>query len=64
MRLKVAREGKSHFEDTVYGEQEREYSEIEDLVLLRSDGHPLYNLSVVIDDIEMGITHVSADRTI
>jgi glutamyl-tRNA synthetase len=29
---------------------------IEDLVLLRSDGHPLYNLSVVIDDIEMGIT--------
>ena len=39
-------------------QQEREYSEIEDLVLLRSDGHPLYNLSVVIDDIEMGITHV------
>ena len=38
--------------------QERDYSEIEDLVLLRSDGHPLYNLSVVIDDIEMGITHV------
>ena len=34
------------------------YAEIEDLVLLRSDGHPLYNLSVVIDDIEMGITHV------
>ena len=33
-------------------------SEIEDLVLLRSDGHPLYNLSVVIDDISMGITHV------
>ncbi|MDX6383308.1 MAG: glutamyl-tRNA synthetase, partial [Blastocatellia bacterium] len=30
----------------------------EDLVLLRSDGHPLYNLSVVLDDIEMGITHV------
>ena len=42
----------------VYGPQERDYSEIEDLVLLRSDGHPLYNLSVVIDDIEMGITHV------
>jgi glutamyl-tRNA synthetase len=42
----------------VYGEQERAYSEIEDLVLLRSDGHPLYNLSVVLDDIEMSITHV------
>ena len=48
----------SRFADIVYGDQERAYSEIEDLVLLRSDGHPLYNLSVVLDDIEMGITHV------
>ncbi len=58
IRLKVARDGTSHFTDIVYGEQDRDYSEIEDLVLLRSDGHPLYNLSVVLDDIEMGITHV------
>jgi glutamyl-tRNA synthetase len=58
IRLKVAPEGTSRFTDIVYGEQERTYSEIEDLVLLRSDGHPLYNLSVVLDDIEMGITHV------
>ena len=58
IRLKVAPEGKTHFSDAVYGEQERNYAEIEDLVLLRSDGHPLYNLSVVIDDIEMRITHV------
>lgn len=58
IRLKVAREGESRFTDIVYGEQHRGYSEIEDLVLLRSDGHPLYNLSVVLDDIEMGITHV------
>ena len=58
VRLKIPREGKTHFADLVYGPQEREYSEIEDLVLLRSDGHPLYNLSVVIDDIEMAITHV------
>ena len=58
IRLKVSREGTSHFADIVYGEQERTHSEIEDLVLLRSDGHPLYNLSVVLDDIEMGITHV------
>ena len=58
VRLKVAQDGKTHFDDLVYGAQERSYSEIEDLVLLRSDGHPLYNLSVVIDDIEMGITHV------
>jgi glutamyl-tRNA synthetase len=58
VRLKVAREGRSRFEDAVYGTQERDYSEIEDLVLLRSDGHPLYNLSVVCDDIEMRITDV------
>lgn len=58
VRLKIPDEGKTHFQDIVYGPQERAYTEIEDLVLLRSDGHPLYNLSVVIDDIEMGITHV------
>jgi glutamyl-tRNA synthetase len=58
VRLKVAREGRSSFADAVYGAQERDYSEIEDLVLLRSDGHPLYNLSVVCDDIEMRITDV------
>lgn len=58
VRLKVATSGETTFDDIVYGPQQRIYSEIEDLVLLRSDGHPLYNLSVVIDDIEMGITHV------
>ena len=58
IRLKVAGEGASRFADIVYGNQERSFAEIEDLVLLRSDGHPLYNLSVVLDDIEMGITHV------
>ena len=58
IRLKIAKDGKTSFEDAVYGLQERDYSEIEDLVLLRSDGHPLYNLAVVCDDIEMDITHV------
>ena len=59
VRLKVAAEGRTSFDDRVYGSQEREHSEIEDLVLLRSgDLSPLYNLSVVVDDIEMGITHV------
>jgi glutamyl-tRNA synthetase len=58
VRLKVANEGQTKFDDIVYGAQERNYTEIEDLVLLRSDGQPLYNLSVVIDDITMGITHV------
>ena len=58
IRLKVAETGKTSFEDAVYGLQERDYSDTEDLVLLRSDGHPLYNLAVVCDDIEMEITHV------
>jgi glutamyl-tRNA synthetase len=58
VRLKVPPEGQTKFDDIVYGPQERSHAEIEDLVLLRSDGHPLYNLSVVIDDISMGITHV------
>ncbi|MEO7659175.1 MAG: glutamate--tRNA ligase, partial [Pyrinomonadaceae bacterium] len=58
IRLKVAASGKTSFEDSVYGLQERDYAETEDLVLLRSDGHPLYNLAVVCDDIEMQITHV------
>lgn len=58
IRLKVAETGKTSFEDSVYGLQERDYAETEDLVLLRSDGHPLYNLAVVCDDIEMQITHV------
>ena len=59
IRLKVPAEGQTKFNDIVYGPQERSHAEIEDLVLVRSDGHtPLYNLSVVIDDISMGITHV------
>lgn len=58
VRLRVPEDGKTSFDDAVYGLQERDYADIEDLVLLRSDGHPLYNLSVVVDDIEMGITHV------
>jgi len=58
IRLKVPESGKTQFEDGVFGHQERDYADTEDLVLLRSDGHPLYNLAVVCDDIEMGITDV------
>ncbi len=58
IRLKVPMEGRTAFDDAVYGIQERDYDDTEDLVLLRSDGHPLYNLAVVCDDIEMQITHV------
>jgi glutamyl-tRNA synthetase len=58
IRFKTPEEGKTSFDDAVFGLQERDCKEIEDLVLLRSDGHPLYNLSVVVDDILMGVTHV------
>ena len=58
IRLKVPETGKTSFKDAVYDLNERDYREIEDLVLLRSDGHPLYNLAVVCDDIEMEITDV------
>jgi glutamyl-tRNA synthetase len=58
IRLKIPENGQTVFQDAVFGEQTRDYAEIEDLVLLRSDGTPLYNLSVVCDDIEMQITDV------
>ena len=58
VRLRVPESGTTQFEDGVFGHQERDYADTEDLVLLRSDGHPLYNLAVVCDDIEMGITDV------
>jgi len=58
IRLRVAELGKTAFDDAVYGLQERDYADTEDLVLLRSDGHPLYNFAVVCDDIAMRITHV------
>ena len=47
-----------HFDDLVHGRIEFDGSTIEDFVILRSDGHPTYHLSVVADDVEMGITHV------
>jgi len=46
------------FEDLVHGPIEFDGTHIEDFVILRSDGHPTYHLSVVSDDVEMAITHV------
>ncbi len=50
--------GKTSFHDHVFGNIEVENANIEDFVLLRSDGIPTYHLGVVVDDIDMGITHV------
>jgi glutamyl-tRNA synthetase len=57
LRLKVP-EGETSFEDMVYGRMKRQNKDIEDLVVCRSDGRPVYNFVVVVDDHEMGITDV------
>ncbi|TLN22225.1 glutamate--tRNA ligase [bacterium] len=51
-------EGAVVFEDMVYGRIEKAHKDIEDFIVLRSDGSPLYLLSNVVDDIRDGITHV------
>ena len=58
VRLKAPREGKLTITDRVQGEVTVDASEIDDFVLLRSDGTPTYMLSVVVDDHDMGVTHV------
>jgi glutamyl-tRNA synthetase len=50
--------GQTRFEDLVHGPVKFENEHIENFVILRSDGHPTYHLSVVVDDIDMAITHV------
>ena len=57
VRFKVPA-GKTAFDDAVKGRIEFDSANIEDFVIVRSDGHPLYHLSVVVDDVDMGITLV------
>jgi len=58
VRFRVPEAGETGFDDQVFGHVRVENQEIEDFVLLRSDGQPTYHLSVVTDDIDMRITHV------
>jgi glutamyl-tRNA synthetase len=58
IRFRVPREGVTKFDDAVFGPREVQNSEIEDFVLLRSSGLPTYQLSVVVDDIDMRISHI------
>lgn len=58
IRFKAPREGETVIEDRVQGRVVFANKELDDLVILRSDGSPTYNLSVVVDDHDMGITHV------
>ena len=58
LRFKAPREGETVIEDRVQGTVRVANAEIDDMVLLRSDGTPTYMLSVVVDDQDMGITHI------
>lgn len=58
VRLRAPASGALHLEDGVQGSITIDASEIDDLVLLRTDGTPTYMLAVVVDDHDMGITHV------
>jgi glutamyl-tRNA synthetase len=54
----LVREGRTAFDDAVKGRIEFDTAHIEDFVILRSDRHPTYHLSVVVDDVDMEITDV------
>jgi glutamyl-tRNA synthetase len=58
VRLRVPGEGATTVRDVIRGEVVFEHAAIDDFVIARSDGSPLYNLAVAVDDRDMGITHV------
>ena len=58
IRLRVPDEGETVVQDLIRGDITFPHSAIDDFVIRRSDGSPLYNLAVAVDDREMGITHV------
>ena len=58
VRFRVPDEGEITFQDVVLGDVTNPYAAIKDFVIQRSDGSPLYNLAVAVDDRDMGITHV------
>ncbi|MBZ9935502.1 glutamate--tRNA ligase [Mesorhizobium sp. BR1-1-16] len=58
IRIKAPLEGETVIEDQVQGRVVIPNKDLDDLVLLRSDGNPTYMLSVVVDDHDMGVTHI------
>jgi len=58
IRFKAPRDGETVIEDRVQGRVVFANKDLDDLVLLRSDGNPTYMLAVVVDDHDMGITHI------
>ena len=58
IRQNIDREGTTTFHDEIYGDITVENCELDDMILIKSDGYPTYNFANVIDDHLMGITHV------
>lgn len=58
IRIKAPREGETVIDDAVQGRVVVQNAELDDMILLRSDGTPTYMLAVVVDDHDMGVTHV------
>jgi glutamyl-tRNA synthetase len=58
VRLKVRQAGETVVHDVVLGDVRYANDQLDDMVLLRSDGTPTYMLAVVVDDFDMGVTHV------
>ncbi|MBO4617257.1 MAG: glutamate--tRNA ligase [Lachnospiraceae bacterium] len=58
IRQNVPREGTTTFHDELYGDITVDNAELDDMILIKSDGYPTYNFANVIDDHLMGITHV------
>ena len=58
IRLRMPKEGETIVADRVQGEVVYQNTNLDDLIILRSDGTPTYNLAVVADDHDMGVTHV------
>ncbi|WP_322893618.1 MULTISPECIES: glutamate--tRNA ligase [unclassified Yoonia] len=58
IRLKAPREGATTLHDQVQGDVTWSNEQLDDMILLRSDGSPVYMLAVVVDDHDMGVTHV------
>ncbi|MET0652723.1 MAG: glutamate--tRNA ligase [Hyphomicrobiaceae bacterium] len=58
IRLKAPLDGETVIEDAVQGRVVWQNADLDDMIILRSDGNPVYNHAVVVDDHDMGITHV------
>jgi glutamyl-tRNA synthetase len=58
VRIKAMQSGETVIEDVVQGQVRFANAQLDDMVLLRSDGTPTYMLAVVVDDFDMGVTHV------